>query len=242
MPARFKRLLPLLLLVAVGIAVLASGLLDRLRPDVLVGSHAELQQQVGSHRLIAGLIHVTALALMVATALPGALLLVLAGGLLFGAVAGTMQSLVGVCLGAIVLFLASRRAFDDGALPAPALVERIRARYHAHPWSYTMFLRLVPVLPFGAVTLALAWLRCPLRLFLVTTLVGSLAMLTLQSMIGANLVELFARDGAWSPRALLAPGILLPSLLLAMLALTPLLVERLRRLRARLSPRERGQG
>lgn len=229
MSSRLKQVLPLLMLVVAGIVVLASGWLDRLRPDALVATHAQLQQQVESHRLQAGLVHVFALALMVATAMPGALLLVLAGGLLFGAVAGTLQSLVGVCLGAIVLFIASRRAFDGGSRQAPALVERIRERYHAHPWSYTMFLRLVPVLPFGAVTLALAWLRCPLRLFLITTLAGSLAMLSLQSVIGANLVELFAREGGWSPRALLSPGIVLPSLALALLALTPLLVERLRR-------------
>ncbi|MFZ2237064.1 MAG: VTT domain-containing protein [Dokdonella sp.] len=229
MPSRLKRVLPLLLLVAAGVVVLASGWLDRLRPEALVATHAELQKQVEYHRLQAGLIHVFSLAVMVATAMPGALLLVLAGGLLFGTVAGTLQSLVGVCLGAILLFFASRRAFEGGTRPAPALVERIRERYHAHPWSYTMFLRLVPVLPFGAVTVALAWLRCPLRLFLVTTLVGSIAMLSLQSMIGANLVELFARDGGWSPRSLLSPGILLPSVALALLALTPLLVERLRR-------------
>lgn len=238
MAGRIKRVLPLLLLLAVGIFVLASGWLDRLRPESLVATHAQLQQQVENHRLQAGVIHVLALAFMVATAMPGALLLVLAGGLLFGAVAGTLQSLVGVCLGAIVLFMASRRAFEGGARAAPALVERIRERYHAHPWSYTMFLRLVPVLPFGTVTLALAWLRCPLRLFLVTTLLGSLAMLSLQSMIGANLVELLARDGGWSPRNLLAPGIVLPSVALALLALTPLLVERLRRISSSRSARE----
>ena len=238
MPSRLKRVLPLLLLVAAGGVVLASGWLDRLRPEALVATHAQLQQQVQSHRLQAGVIHVLGLAVMVATAMPGALLLVLAGGLLFGAIAGTLQSLVGVCLGAIVLFFASRRAFEGGTRSAPALVERIRERYHAHPWSYTMFLRLVPVLPFGAVTLALAWLRCPLRLFLVTTLVGSLAMLSLQSVIGSNLVELFAHDGGWSTRALLSPGILLPSVALAVLALTPLLVERLRRSSSSRSARE----
>ena len=240
MPARLKRVLPLLLLITAGLVVLGSGWLDRLRPDVLVATHAELQQQVRSHRVMAGLIHIIALALMVATALPGALLLVIAGGLLFGVIAGTLQSLVGVGLGATVLFFASRRAFEGGTRPAPALVERIRARYHAHPCSYTMFLRLVPVLPVGAVTLALAWLRCPLRLFLVTTVIGSFAMLSLQSMIGANLLELFARDGSWSPRALLAPGIVLPGLVLALLALTPLLIQRLRRRSA--SGREAGRG
>lgn len=227
--SRIKRFLPLLLLFATGIILLMTGWLDRLRPELLVATHGQLRQQVDTHRAVAGLIHMAALALMVATALPGALLLVLAGGLLFGVVAGTLQSMLGVCLGAMILFLASRHAFAGGTRPPPAMVERIRDRYHAHPWSYTMFLRLVPILPFGAVTLALAWLRCPLRLFVVTTLLGSLAMLSLQSLIGANLVEMFARDGGWTPRALLAPGIVLPCLVLATLALTPLLVERLRR-------------
>lgn len=228
MPIRLKKVLPLLLLMAIGMVVLASGGLDRLRPDALVATHDELRALVATHPIAAVLIHVAALALMVATAVPGAILLVLAGGMLFGAIGGTLASMVGVCGGALLLFLASRRAFAAGDRPPPALVEKLRARYHAHPWSYTMFLRLVPALPFGAVTLAMAWLRCPLRLFLVTTVVGSAAMLSLQSTIGSNLVDLLARDGGWSTRALLAPGILLPTLLLALLALTPLLIDRIR--------------
>lgn len=226
--ARMRKLAPLLALIAAGIAVLASGWLDRLRPEVLVATHAELHAQVAAHPVFAVLIHIAALALMVATAMPGAILLVLAGGLLFGAVGGTLSSMVGVCGGALLLFLASRRAFAAGGHPPPALVEKLRTRYHAHPWSYTMFLRLVPALPFGAVTLALAWLRCPLRLFVVTTLLGSAAMLSLQSTIGAHLVDLVAREGGWSTRALFAPGILLPTIALALLALLPLLIGRLR--------------
>lgn len=225
---RLKKALPLLVLMVIGVTLLASGWLDRLRPEVLVATHAQLRSYVVEHPLAATSLHVAALALMVATAMPGAILLVLAGGMLFGAVAGTLSALLGVCMGALLLFLASRRAFAAGDQAPPALVEKLRTRYHAHPWSYTMFLRLVPMLPFGAVTLALAWLRCPLRLFLVTTVVGSFAMLSLQSTIGSRLVELVAHDGGWSPRALLAPGILLPTAALALLALLPLLIEWIR--------------
>lgn len=91
-----------------------------------------------------------------------------------------------------------------------------------------MFLRLVPVLPFGAVTLALAWLRCPLHLFIAATMAGSALMASLQATIGAHLVELVARDGGWSTRALFKPGIVLPTTLLALLTLAPLLLEHIR--------------
>lgn len=227
MPNRLRKILPLLALVATGVALLASGWLDGLKPDALVANHAQLRNYVAEYPVAAPLLHMAALALLVATAMPGAILLVLAGGMLFGAVGGTLSALLGVCAGALSLFLASRRAFAAGDRPQPALVEKLRSRYMAHPWSYTMFLRLVPVLPFGAVTLALAWLRCPLRLFVVTTVLGSFAMLSLQATIGSNLVELVTREGGWSTRNLLAPGILIPTVALALLALLPLLIERI---------------
>lgn len=225
------RSLPLLLLLCAGMALLLSGWFDRIQPQALAAMHEQLHGHVRAHPFSSAAIHIVVIAAVVATSVPGAILLVLAGGMLFGAVTGALLSMVGVCGGATLLFLASRRAFASGEREAPGLAAKLRERYHAHPWSFTFFVRLVPVLPFGAVTLALAWLRCPLRLFVVTTLVGSSVMLVLQSTIGANLVDIVAREGGWSTSALLAPGIVVPTLALAIIALLPLLVDLARRRR-----------
>ncbi|MBU6199440.1 MAG: VTT domain-containing protein, partial [Xanthomonadaceae bacterium] len=146
---RLRSFLPLIVLVAIGVALLSTGALNRLRPQTLASEQAQLQAQIAAHPLRASGLQVGATALAIATGMPGVLVVILAGGMLFGIVAGTLLSSIGLTLGALVLFLASRHAF--GAQPgtrAPALVEKLRDGYLAHPVSYTCFLRLVPFFPF----------------------------------------------------------------------------------------------
>ena len=159
-------------------------------------------------------------------------MIVLAGGMLFGTLAGTVLSSIGTTLGATILFFASRSAFAQGEGHAPALVERLRAGYHAHPFSYTMFLRLVPFFPFGAVSVALAWLRCPLWIFLSASALGGSVMIAFETALGAGLTETIAREGSVSLNVFAHKRVLLPLLGMAVLALAPIVLAQLRRKRA----------
>ncbi|MBX3699469.1 MAG: TVP38/TMEM64 family protein [Dokdonella sp.] len=233
---RLKSLLPLLALVALGLGLFLAGAFDHFDPHHIVEEEVTLHARIVAHPLLARLLHVGAMTLAIATGLPGAVLVVFAGGILFGVVEGTVLSSLGTCLGALALFLASRRAFADGSGHAPALVERLRAGYHAYPVSYTMFLRLVPFFPFGAVTVALAWLRCPLWLFMLATVSGGSVMIAFETALGAGLADTIVRDGHVSLNILGHPQVLLPLLGMAMFALTPILVGRLRRRHAGAAP------
>ncbi len=227
---RLRAFLPLLLLIAIGIALLASGVLDRFDPHHIAEERAMLRLDVAVHPVLAALLQVGLMVLAIATGIPGAIVIVLAGGMLFGTVAGTVLSSIGATLGALVLFLASRVAFTQGGRPAPALVERLRAGYHAYPVSFTMFVRLVPFFPFGAVSVALAWLRCPLWLFLTATVFGGTVMVAFETALGAGLTETIAREGAVSLSLFAHRRVLLPLLGMAVLALTPIVLSQLRRL------------
>ena len=226
---RLKSLLPLLVLIALGAGLFLSGAFDHFDPHHIVEEEATLHGRIAAHPLLARLVHVGAMALAIATGLPGAVLVVFAGGILFGVAEGTLLSSLGTSLGALILFLASRSAFASGSGHAPALVERLRNGYHAWPVSYTMFLRLVPFFPFGAVTVALAWLRCPLWLFMLATVTGGSVMIGFESALGAGLAETIVRDGHVSFNILAHPQVLLPLLGMACFALAPILVGRLRR-------------
>jgi uncharacterized membrane protein YdjX (TVP38/TMEM64 family) len=156
-------------------------------------------------------------------------LLIITGGMLFGIWAGTALAVVGVTLGALILFLASRHAFGDHRhSDAPGLVQRLRGGYHAHPLSYTFFLRLVPFFPFGGVTVALAWLRCPLWLFLTATSTGGAVMTGVETALGAGLARSIGEKQAVSLDILSQPGVFLPLLGMGALALAPILVAKLR--------------
>jgi uncharacterized membrane protein YdjX (TVP38/TMEM64 family) len=108
------------------------------------------------------------------------------------------------------------------------MAERVRRGYLQHPVGYTLFLRLVPVLPFGGVTVALAWLRCPSWLFALATFVGGCVMAVFETAIGAGLAQSLAQDRAIGPDLLLQPRVLLPIIALALLALVPVAIQRVR--------------
>lgn len=228
---RLRSFLPLLFLIAIGIALLASGALDRFDPHHIASEEIILRASIAAHPLIAGLIQIGLMTLGIATGIPGAIVIVLAGGMLFGIVEGTVLSSIGTVLGALILFVASRSAFEHGAGAAPALVERLRVGYHAHPVSYAMFLRLVPFFPFGGVTVALAWLRCPLWLFLTATSIGGTVMIGFETALGAGLTETIAREGTVSLNIFAHRRVLLPLLGMAVLALVPIVLSQLGRLR-----------
>lgn len=226
---RLRSLFPLLLLIIVGMVLLANGALDRFQPTHLAEEQLRLHELIMQHPLKAGLIHIVVMTLAIATGIPGAVAIIFAGGMLFGVVIGTALSITGTVLGALILFMASRNAFSThSGKQAPAMVERLRKGYLAHPFSYTLFLRLVPFFPFGAVTVALAWLRCPMWLFLSATTLGGTVMLGFETALGAGLAKNIADTGAVKLDLLTQPNVFLPMIALGLLALVPVLISRFR--------------
>ncbi|TAL90586.1 MAG: TVP38/TMEM64 family protein [Rhodanobacter sp.] len=227
--SRWRAALPLLLLLLAGIVLFASGSLDALTPRQLVAHQAELHAQIALHPWFSRLAYVGLLTLGVATGIPGTIVIILAGGFAFGVVDATLTSSVGLILGALILYLASRYAFGPGSRQPPPLVARLHHGFERHPVSYTLFLRFVPVLPFGAVTVALAWLRCPLWLFLGASWLGGTISLLFETSIGAGLGDAMSQSDKFGIGLLLHREVLLPLGAIALLALLPLLIERMTR-------------
>lgn len=228
---RLRAFLPLIVLIAIGIALIASGALDRFQPAQLGAEQVRLRALVAEYPVLSALAQIVVVMLGISTGIPGIIVLIFAGGMLFGIIPGTILSGIGTTLGATILFLASRSAFAHGSGGGvPLLVEKLRAGYHAFPFSYTMFLRLVPFFPFGGVTVALAWLRCPLWLFLTATAIGGTVMIAFETALGAGLAETIAREGTVSLNLFAHKRVILPMLGLAVLALVPIVLGQLRRL------------
>ncbi len=227
---RFRNFLPILVLIALGVALFLSGTLNRFRPDNLANEQAALQAQIAAHPSLAALAYVAALLLVISTGIPaGGALLIITSGMLFGLWEGTALSVVGVTLGALILFLASRHAFGDHShASAPGLVQRLRGGYMAHPLSYTFFLRLVPFFPFGGVTVALAWLRCPLWLFLTATGLGGAVMTAVETALGAGLAHSIGEKQTVSADILAQPRVFVPLLAMGLLALLPVAIAKWR--------------
>ncbi len=227
--SRWRAALPLILLLLAGVVLIASGSLQALTPRELLAHQAELHAQIALHPWLSRLAYIGLLTLGVATGVPGTIVIILAGGLAFGAVDATMTSSVGLTLGSLILYLASCHAFEPGDRLPPPLVARLHQGYERHPVSYTLFLRFVPVLPFGAVTVALAWLRCPLWLFLGASWLGGTVSLIFETSVGAGLGDAMSHGDHLGMGMFLHRDVLLPLGAIALLALLPLLLERLAR-------------
>lgn len=225
--SRLRAALPLILLVLAGIVLFASGMFDQLNPENLVAHQQQLHARIAEHPWLARLIFIGLLTLATSTGIPGTIVVILAGGFAFGTVEGTLCSSIGLTLGSLILYLASRYAFGAGSKHPPAIVAKLHHSFERHPVSYTLFLRFVPIVPFGMVTVSLAWLRCPLWLFLGATWLGGTVMLIFENQIGAGVGEALSHGDRMGLSLLLYRPIWLPLCGVTLLSLLPILIERL---------------
>ena len=229
--SRLRATLPLILLLLAGIVLFASGSLNRLSPHELMAHQSQLQAQIAEHPWLTRLAYIGLLTLTVSTGIPGTIVVIFAGGFAFGVVDATLISSVGLTLGSLILYLASRYAFGAGGRQPPTVVARLQHGFARHPVSYTLFLRFFPMVPFGAVTVGLAWLRCPLWLFLGASWLGGTVMLIFETSVGAGLGDALSQSTTLGAGLLMHREVLLPLGGLALLALLPLLIERITRRR-----------
>jgi uncharacterized membrane protein YdjX (TVP38/TMEM64 family) len=220
---RVLRALPLLLLAAGGVTLIASGAWRELALDRLADHQQWLQAHAASKPWQVGAALVLASTVVIATGLPGTLALVVLSGVLFGTWAGGLIGMLGGTLGSSALFAASRHLFDGSRRP-PALLERVREGYQRHPTSYTLFMRLLPVFPLGPFSVALAWLGCRWPLFLGSTVLGSWFTGTVNAAVGAGIAHVIAKRQPVDVGLLSEPRLVLPLFVFAALALVPALL------------------
>jgi len=198
----------------------AIGFGDLLSLETLRRHRAGLTELVAAHGVEAAAGFVLIYALAVALSVPGAVILTLTGGFLFGAVLGTLLASLGATIGAVLVFLLARRLFGPQLLDrlgprAAGLAEGIR-RY---AWSYLLVLRLVPLFPFFLVNLVPAFVGVRLPVYTLTTVLGIIPATAVFSLAGAGLGSVLDGGGSLDLRAILTPEIICALLGLAALAL-----------------------
>lgn len=224
-----RRWLPPFLLLAGLALALALGLHRHLTLDALAAHREDLARFVAEDGLLAAAVYVAVYALAVAFSIPGATVLTLAGGFLFGTVAATAYAVAGATLGAVAVFLAARSAVG-GLLRAKAgpWVARLESGFRGNAFSYTLFLRLVPLFPFWLVNLVPAVLGVPLAPYALATLIGIVPGALVYASVGNGLGAVLDAGGQPELGLVFAPPVLLPLLGLGALALLPVLVKRWR--------------
>ena len=153
--------------------------------------------------------------------LPGAVILTLAGGFLFGAVLGTLFVNLGATTGATLAFLVSRYLLRDwveqrfGKWLGP-----VQQGFAQNAFSYLMTLRLIPLFPFFVVNLVSGLTRVNLGTYVVATALGIIPGSFVYAYAGRQLGTID------SLKDIASPGVIGAFVLLGLLALVPNLYKK----------------
>lgn len=224
-----KRLAPLALLLMLAATAFAMDLHHYLTLDALRNNRDALQAAVADNFLLSAMAYVAVYAVAVAVSLPGATILTVTGGLLFGALAGGTLAVTAATIGATLVFLAAKTVVGDSLRRrAGPFLRRMEDGFRSNAFSYLLFLRLVPAFPFWAVNLVPALAGVRLAVFAAATFIGIIPGTFVFAAFGAGLGDLFAAGGEVSLSNVLSPTILLAFAGLGLLALLPIALRRWR--------------
>ncbi len=106
-------------------------------------------------------------------ALPGAVILSLSAGAIFGPILGTLYAVTAASIGSTLSFLVTRYLLRDTVISKfGGKLEGMNRELEERGINYLLFLRLVPVFPFFLINLAAGLTRLPLRTFMLGTFIG----------------------------------------------------------------------
>jgi uncharacterized membrane protein YdjX (TVP38/TMEM64 family) len=244
-PRSWTRYLPLALLVAASIAAFAGGAHRLLSLETVVAYRDRLQDFVHQYGAISVLAYSAFYITAVALAVPGAVFLTILGGFLFGWLIGGVVAAVSATIGAILVFLIARTSIGDILLrKAGPRLGKLAHGFRRDAFSYLLFLRLLPVMPFWLTNLAPALFDVQVKTFALATMTGILPATFTFAIAGSGFDSVIAAQKA-SFKACKAAGrtdcsfdldiwtILTPQILaalaaLAIMALVPIVVRRWR--------------
>jgi uncharacterized membrane protein YdjX (TVP38/TMEM64 family) len=220
-----RQLVPLGLLVVAGIAFIGAGGHKYLSFTTLAENRDWLCSLVERWGVIAALLYIAVYCLLVALSVPGAVVLTIAGGFLFGIWLGTLCAVIGATLGATAIFLAARAGLRGLAQRAGGFVGKLEAGFRADAFNYLLVLRLVPVFPFWLVNLVPALVGVRLPTYVLATFLGIIPGTFVYASLGNGVGNVVGEPDL---AILFKPSVLVPIAGLALLALIPVGYKRWR--------------
>jgi uncharacterized membrane protein YdjX (TVP38/TMEM64 family) len=243
-PGLWRRLIPLLLVVVCLLLAWLVGLTDYLSLSSIAAHRDSLQDFVAGHRALAIAVYMLAYIVATALVLPGAALLTVLGGFLFGWWVGGIATVLAATVGATLLFSVARSSFGDVLVRrGKGFVRKLTCGFEEDAFSYLLFLRLVPLFPFFIVNIATALCRVKVRTFVIATFLGIIPGTFAYATLGSGLDSIIAAEarsyaactalnGAAGcslevgAASLLTPQMIAAFLLLGLVALIPPLLKR----------------
>jgi len=229
----FKRiikltLLPILIAISV-VAIFAFDLGSYLSFENLAENRGWLAEAVAANAVLVALAFIAIYAVAVALSVPGATILTLSSGFLFGTILGAAYAVIGATLGATALFLVAKTSFGEiFRARTEGVLGKLKEGFARNALSYLLFLRLVPLFPFFLVNLAAGFLDVRTRVFVLATSFGIIPGALVFASVGNGLGVVLDQGEVPDLGIIFTPAILFPLLGLGFLSLLPVLGSQFR--------------
>jgi uncharacterized membrane protein YdjX (TVP38/TMEM64 family) len=156
-----------------------------------------------------------------AFSIPGAVILTIAGGFLFGTIAGTVYVNIGATIGATLAFLSARYLLG-GRLQEKYQVQlkTFNEELEKNGAHYLLTLRLIPVFPFFMINFLAGLTKIPIKAFIWTTSLGIIPGTVVFAFAGQQLGSINSLSDVLSKKMLLVFAAL------ALVALFPVVMKK----------------
>lgn len=199
-----KKKISLLLILAVAIAAfIYFDLASYFTLEQLKSQQSALQAYRLDHPILVAALYSLVYIVVTALSLPGAALLTLTGGAVFGLVWGTILANLSATIGATLAFLIARYVLGDWVQKKFAdRIEPVNQGIAQDGAFYLFTLRLVPVVPFFVINVVMGLTRLKVWTFFWVSQIGMLAGAAVYANAGTQLAKLESLSGILSPAML----------------------------------------
>lgn len=237
------RYAPLALILLAMAAVFGTGSHRYLSLETFLEHRDRLQAFVTEHQNKALVLYMVVYVTVVTLSLPVGVFLTILGGFLFGWLVGGAAAVISATIGAVGIFLIARTSFGDVLFRrAGDRIQRLAEGFRQDAFSYLLFVRFVPIIPFWLTNLASALFGVRLRTFALATMIGVIPATYAFAVAGSGLDSIIekqetARNACLAAgnadcgldlglRTLITPQIVVALVALGLLALIPVILRR----------------
>lgn len=229
-----NRFLPIGLVLVLLVLFFALGGPDYVNIDTLRDNRDGLLGFVSEHLILSVVAVILIYAALVGISFPGAWILTVISGFLFGTFLGAAAAITGATLGATAIFLVARYAIGDSlSRKAGPYMQKFEAGLKENELSYLFILRLVPIFPFFIVNIVPALFQVKVRNYVLSTLFGIMPGALVYAGLGNSINTVFeAGEDVKFSGLMTRPSVLVPIIGLICLALIPVIYKQIRASRA----------
>ena len=228
---KIRNFLPLIILIIGLVLFIILGGARYISFNALSQYYQSLQEFVYKHYYLSSLLFTTVYIVAVSLSFPGAAILTLLGGFLFGVWWGTFWTIIASTIGAVITYFAVNSAF--GTFFKRKVTGRLRTiqqGFSENEFYYLLTLRLLPIFPFFIINIASGIVGVRMRNFIIASMLGMAPCAFIYAWVGSSLGTMVVDQGQnnMASSIFLQPSIIIPLVLLAILSLLPVLIKKIK--------------